>query len=100
MSAKVFNSLPGRYEHLIETWLSALLDCIVKAKTAAPSDLITPWGNSQWPSDPLEPLHKVVSGLSLEQADGHSCGAYAIFNTLVLVQQQEPSLQPVNPREL
>lgn len=98
-SFTVYNSLPGNYGNLIETWLPAVLDCIVKANMIADNYLITLWGNSQWSLMTLKSL-KVTLSLSLQQADDYSCGVYTIFNTLALVQQQKPLLQPINPRAL
>lgn len=84
----VYNSKPGQDANMIETWLPAVLDCVVNNSS------VFSWSNSQWAPQ------KVQYGQSLRQSDGFNCGIYTILNTLALVQHQEPSLQPVNANAL
>lgn len=84
----VYNSMPGHGADLIETWLPAVLDCVIDANP------IAHWTESWWGSV------RVVQGRSLRQLNGHSCGIYAIFNALALAQQQEPSLEQIDAQSL
>lgn len=84
----IYNSMPGHGADLIETWLPAVLDCIIDANR------IAHWTESWWN------LVRVVQGRSLRQSDGHSCGIHAIFNALALAQLREPSLEQIDAQSL
>ena len=84
----VYNSMPKHGADLIETWLPAVLDCVIDANR------IAHWTESWWG------LVRVVQGRSLRQLNGHSCGTYAIFNALALAQQREPSLEQIDAQSL
>ncbi|MCJ1425342.1 hypothetical protein MMC29_003230 [Sticta canariensis] len=86
----VYNSDPNTDARLIRTELPAVMNCILDANSANPH-----W--SSWRDTATR-----VQGQSLRQQDGHNCGIYAIFNTLALVQLQEPFLHfgSFDPRAL
>lgn len=65
--------------------MAAALDCVIDANAALNADSNSLWGK----------INGVVPGDCLRKPDKYNCGFYAIFNTLALVQDQEPSLQPV-----
>lgn len=88
---------------LINLWLPAILNCIINANLTfsnANANPFPPWSISQWDSNTSKIFKKVVPGKSLIQKDTYNCGVFAIFNTLALVQQQEPSLHSINPQAL
>lgn len=93
---KVYNSSPGLETSLAQTWLPKVLDSIINLNSNVRSNTnpVPLWSDRQWDWKP------VVQGRSLSQTDNSSCGLYAIFNTLALLQEQKPSQEPVNPKAL
>lgn len=99
----VYNSIHNYGTKLINFWLPAVLDCIINANLTlsnANTAICSPWSISRWAPKASGILEKVVLGKSLIQKDTYNCGVFAIFNTLALVQQHEPSFESINPQAL
>lgn len=93
----------GKETDLIETWLPAVLDCIIDANSKpdwTDSSCITNANSIPNWTDGERASIRVALGHLSGQSDGHSCGIYTIFNALALVRQREPSLEQLNPRSL